>query len=145
MTYQIRSGQQSDVVACVDILCAWVNETPWIFDPRTPDEQVLIWREFFRHDLAWVAESEDRIIGFCSRGDDNINALYVAADWRCRSIGRGLLDMAKADRDWITVWAYEKNTTARKFYKKEGLVEISREIEEGSNLVDIEHRWTKPG
>jgi hypothetical protein len=51
--------------------------------------------------------------------------------------------MAKADREWMTVWAYEENPRARKFYRREGCVEISREIEEGTGLVDIEHRWAK--
>lgn len=131
------------MAACVDILRAWIAETPWISDPRTPHEQARDWRGFFKYDLAWVAQSKSRIIGFCSRGNDNINGLYVAADWRSQGVGRRLLDMAKADRDWITVWAYQENTQALKFYKREGLVEIGREIEDGSNLVDIEHRWTR--
>ena len=53
----------------------------------------------------------------------------------------------KAYRDWITVWAYEKNTRAREFYRREGLIEISREMEnydDGVSLMDIEHRWTRP-
>ena len=145
MTYQMRSGQQPDVEACVEILRAWINETPWISDLRTPDEQVVDWRGYFKHDLAWVAECNGRIIGFCSRGGDNINGLYVAPDWRNGGVGKSLLDAAKADRDWITVWAYEENSEALKFYRREGLVEIGREVEEGSTLVDIEHRWTRRG
>lgn len=60
---------------------------------------------------------------------------------------KALLDLAKADRDWITVWAYEKNEHARRFYRREGLVEICREMEvfdDGSRLMDVEHRWTRP-
>lgn len=116
--YQIRSGQHADVAACVDILCAWVDETHWRSDPRTTEQKVRDWNGYFKHDHAWVAQSEDRIIGFCSRGGDNIIALYVAAGWRRHGVGKHSLDMAKADRDWISVSAYEKNTEARKFYRR---------------------------
>ena len=142
MTLRIRSGQQSDVAACVDIMCVWVDETPWAFEPDSHHELVSIWNGYFKVFLVWIAEDEGNIVGFCTRNDDNISALYVATDARSKGIGKCLLDAAKADRDWITVWAYEKNVQALKFYKREGLVEISREVEDGSNLVDIEHRWT---
>ena len=143
MTPHIRSGQQSDVVPCVDILRDWAEETPWMakLDDRQP--MLAFWRDLFETDLVWVAEIEGRIVGFCTRDDDNIGALYVAKEARNTGIGKRLLDMAKADRDWITVWAYEENKHALRFYAREGLVEVSREVEEESNLVNIEHRWTK--
>lgn len=144
MTPHIRSGQQSDVIACVNILRDWAEETPWMaeLDERQPMQD--FWYDIFETELVWVAEIEDRIVGFCTRGDDNIGALYVVADARGTGIGKRMLDMAKADRDWITVWAYEKNKHALRFYQREGLVEVCREIEEESNLMNIEHRWIKP-
>ncbi len=106
------------------------------------------WIDIFKNDLVWVAETHDRIVGFCTRGvddgPDNIGALYVVSEVRSTGIGKGLLDKAKQNRDWITVWAYEKNSDALRFYKREGLVEICREIETDSGLMNIEHRWTKP-
>ncbi len=102
------------------------------------------WGDFFKTNLVWVAEIEGLIVGFCTRDDDNIGALYVAKQARGAGIGKSLLDAAKADRDWITVWTYEKNQHALKFYKREGLIEICREIEDETNLMNVEHRWTKP-
>lgn len=145
MTILIRSGQQSDVPACVDIMCAWVDETDWAHEDDSHETLVDIWSGYFKIFQVWVAEAEGRIVGFCTRNDDNISALYVMADARNKGIGKRLLDRAKEDRAGITVWAFAKNERALKFYKREGLVEISRETEAGSNLVDIEHRWTKPG
>ena len=57
-------------------------------------------------------------------------------------IGKGLLGKAKENRDWITVWAYEQNVGALRFYKQEGLFEVCREVERASGLMNIEHRWT---
>jgi len=144
MTPHIRSGQQSDVVACVDILRDWADETPWMAELDDLQPMQAFWSGLFETDLVWVAEMGDRIAGFCTRDNDNIGALYVVAEARSTGIGKRLLDMAKAHRDWITVWAYEKNIHALRFYKREGLVEVSREIENESNLMNIEHRWTKP-
>lgn len=145
MTLRIRSGQHSDVEACVKILCAWNDEHEWLTPLSERPELLAFWREYFEKTSVWVAQIDDRIVGFCVRDDDNLGALYVAADMRRAGIGKQLLDRAKADRDWITVWAYEKNTEALRFYRREGLVEVSRDVEEGSELVDIEHRWVKPG
>ena len=104
------------------------------------------WAGVFEHDVGWVAETEGRIVGFCARSDDNICGLYIAPEARNRGVGKALLDLAKADRDWITVWSYEKNEEARKFYRREGLVEILREMEvfdDGSSLMDVEYRWRR--
>lgn len=148
MTFQIRSGKKSDALACVDILRNWADETAWMAEMGELEPMQAFWMDIFEEDLVWVAEIDERIVGFCTRGvddgADNIGALYVIAEARGAGIGKRLLDMAKKDRDWITVWAYEKNERARKFYKREGLVEISREIEKSSNLVNIEHRWKRP-
>ncbi|TQV69851.1 GNAT family N-acetyltransferase [Denitrobaculum tricleocarpae] len=144
MTPHIRPGQQSDVVACVDILRDWADETLWMAELDDLQPMQAFWRDLFETDLVWVAEMGDRIVGFCTRDDDNIGALYVVAEARRTGIGKRLLDMAKADRDWITVWVYEKNIHALRFYKREGLLEVSREIEHESNLMNIEHRWTNP-
>ena len=144
MTAHIRPGQQSDVVACVDILRDWEKETPWMAELNAPQPMQDFWRDLFQTDLTWVALIKGRIVGFCTRGDDNIGALYVAIEARSAGIGKRLLDMAKENRDWITVWAYEENKHALNFYAREGLVEVPREIEDETNLVNIEHRWTKP-
>lgn len=146
MTYNFRDGKPSDAFACAKIIQDWAKETPWMTKLDELPAMTAFWHDVFKTDLVWVAEKQDCIVGFCVRFDDNIGALYVAQQARSEGIGKRLLDLAKEDRDWITVWAYEMNTRARRFYRREGLVEISRETvnyDDGVSLVDIEHRWTK--
>ena len=147
MTYSYRPAMPSDAAACSQLIRDWDDETPWLTSPlNPPDVMAQFWGEMFEAALAWLAETDTRIVGFCARCDDNIAALYVAREARNRGVGKALLDLAKADRDWITVWAYEKNEKARQFYRREGLVEVSREIEvfsDGSRLMDVEHRWAR--
>lgn len=113
----------------------------------SPDERqelVAYWSAVFENDLAWVAEMGGRIVGFCTRSEELVGALYVVPEARGAGIGKQLLDLAKANSNGIILWAYERNKHARKFYKREGLIEVSREIEEETNLMEIKHRWTKP-
>ncbi|MCH9807839.1 MAG: GNAT family N-acetyltransferase [Alphaproteobacteria bacterium] len=143
MTYSFRTGDPSDALACAKIIRDWGDESPWL-DPLD-DLQTLaaFWRGVFEKDLVWVAEENGVIVGFCVREDEFICGLYVDREARCCGVGRRLLDLAKFDRDWIIVWAYEANMRARKFYRREGLVEICRELEKDTNLMNVEHRWTR--
>jgi ribosomal protein S18 acetylase RimI-like enzyme len=146
MTYEYRKGRPRDARACAQIIHNWDAEVPWMVPLDTLDSMTEFWRSLLGTAAAWVAENNGEVVGFCARNDDNIAGLYVDRHARNCGVGKRLLDLAKADRDWITVWAYEANTAARKFYRREGLIEISREMEvydDGSRLMDVEHRWTR--
>lgn len=113
-------------------------------EPDEQQEMVAYWSGIFKNDLAWVAETKGLIVGFCTRSDDLVGALYVVPEARSAGIGRRLLDLAKENRDSIHLWAYQLNIPARRFYRRERLVEVSEEIEEETNLMEIKHLWTKP-
>ena len=147
MTYHFRSAEPSDAIACAQIIQDWWAETPWMTSLDDLEPMAESWRNLFATELGWIAEKANSVCGFCVRTDDNITGLYVAQGARNSGVGKRLLDLAKADRAWITVWAYELNTQARRFYRREGLVEVSREMEryeDGVCLMDVEHRWTRP-
>ena len=144
MKLKYRPAGASDGRSCAEIVRDWSVETPWLGPLNDFESVVEWWTGCLRNvDTSWVCEENGKVVGFCVRQDDNITGLYVSRDARSRRIGTHLLDMAKVDREWITVWAYEQNPRARKFYRREGCVEISRETEERTGLVDVEHRWTK--
>jgi ribosomal protein S18 acetylase RimI-like enzyme len=145
MKFDYRLAEERDGRACARIVREHGAETPWL-GPLNDFESLVEWWTgcLLNVDTSWVAEENGKVIGFCVRQDDNITGLYVSSKARGCGVGKSLLDMAKVEREWITVWAYEQNPRARKFYCREGCVEISREIEEGTALVDVEHRWTKP-
>ncbi|MEP0521099.1 MAG: GNAT family N-acetyltransferase, partial [Hyphomicrobiales bacterium] len=146
MSYSFRLAEASDAIACAQIILDWGEETPWMTTMDDSEPMAAFWRDMFTTSSAWVALKNQSVVGFCVRKDDNISALYVASTARHAGVGKKLLDLAKKDREWITVWAYERNTEARKFYRREGCVEISRETEhyeDGVSLVDVEHRWTR--
>ncbi len=141
MSIPIRPARASDAIACAHIIRAWGAETPWMVPLDDLEPMAASWEDLLASDTAWVGEEGGLVVGFCVREADNITGLYIAAEARNMGLGKRLLDRAKEQRDWITVWAYEANTAARRFYRREGLVEICREVEEGSNLMNVEHQW----
>lgn len=145
MVLKLRLAEARDGRSCAKIVRDWGLETPWLGPVNDFEEMVDWWTGCLAHvETSWVCEEKANVVGFCVRQDDNITGLYVSRGARSRGVGKRLLDRAKVDRDWITVWAYERNPRARKFYRREGCAEISREIEEGTALIDVEHRWTRP-
>ncbi len=146
--FTCRPAIPADAQACAQIIRLWAADTPWMTSLNSLEEMSAWWKGAIENLPSWSAEEDGLVVGFCVREDDNITGLYVASSARGRGVGKQLLDLAKQDRDWITVWAYEKNTNARRFYRREGLVEVSRETEtydDGVSLVDVEHRWIRPG
>lgn len=146
MTYTFRKAQSSDAPACVKILSDFFDESAWLpfnFGELSSVEEW--WSDHFRDEKAWVAIKDDQIVGFCSRQqyNNNISALYVAPIARNNGVGKRLLDLAKENCDEIIVWAFELNTDARRFYRREGLVEVDRELDDELNIMDIEHRWKR--
>ncbi|GEM_PF-3487450 len=143
MTFTYRQANGLDSRACARIIRAWGKATPWMVPLDDLEPMAASWQEMLESETAWVAESTGHVVGFCVREDDNITGLYVAPDVQRCGIGKALLDLAKIDRDWITVWVYEKNAAAWVFYRREGLVEIGREKDEHSPLMYIESRWER--
>ncbi len=143
MNFTTRRSSGPDSISCATIIREWGQETPWMVPLDELEPMAASWYDMLNSDTAWVAESEGRVIGFCVRENDNITGLYVANDAQSCGVGRALLDLAKLNRDWITVWVYEKNVRARAFYCREGLVEIGREKDEDSHLMYVFGRWKR--
>jgi len=92
----------------------------------------------------WVARAGDSVVGFLLLDPSWLDSLYVAPEHQGTGIGTALLDLAKTLRpDGFSLWVFESNTSARRFYAARGLVEVRRtdgdDNEEG--LPDIEMAW----
>jgi ribosomal protein S18 acetylase RimI-like enzyme len=78
--------------------------------------QVLAERE------AWVWEREEAILGFIVLGDASVEYLYVEPELTGQGIGSALLDQAKARcPNGFSLWTFQQNHGARRFYERHGL------------------------
>ncbi|QDC09567.1 GNAT family N-acetyltransferase [Oceanicola sp. D3] len=144
MPVTYRPGTAEDATACARIIRAWGAEVDWIDPMDALEPMAAFWAEVFAAHPTWVAEAAGEVIGFFNREGHHLCGLYVARAARGRGVGLQLLTLARAGQSQMVAWSYEENRTARRFYRREGFVELCREREEGSGLMNVEHLWTSP-
>ena len=91
----------------------------------------------------WVWD-EDGIRGFSVLTEDELKYLYLDVGWTGRGIGSALLDHAKERRpDGFTLWTFQQNEGARRFYERHGLTAI--EFTDGEHneekTPDVRYAW----
>lgn len=141
----LRPARSFDAAACAAIVNDWIDSTPWLPRVHAPGEVAWTFREgvFRSHDVT-VAEVGREVTGFLALdpGAGVVTALYVDARGRGRGIGASLLRRAKAGRKRLSLWTFEANTDARRFYARQGFHEGRRSIANPEGLPDIELVWT---
>ena len=145
ITVSVRAARSQDMVACAEILNAWIDETPWM--PRLHDPEGVV--KHYRTEVAanrrtLVAVVESAIVGFATLSRDGfITALYVAPKFRRKGIGGLLLSRAKTELGAeARLWTFQANLASQAFYARHGFVESNRtsgDNEEG--LPDILLEW----
>jgi GNAT superfamily N-acetyltransferase/chorismate mutase len=75
----------------------------------------------------WLAERAGALLGYAMIDPVWLEHLFVHADHTGEGIGTVLLDLVKSLRpDGFSLWVFESNTGARRFYARHGLVELER-------------------
>ena len=92
----------------------------------------------------WVAEQGTELVGYLVLDGTWLDSLYVRADRTGQGIGSALLDLVKAMRpDGFSLWVFESNVGAQRFYQRHALVTVRRtdgsQNEERS--PDLEMAW----
>jgi len=96
---------------------------------------------------AWVAEREDAIVGYALFTPVWLDHLFVHPAHLASGIGSALLDLVKSLRpDGFSLWVFESNAGARRFYARHGLVEVERTDGSGNEekAPDIRMEWRGP-
>jgi ribosomal protein S18 acetylase RimI-like enzyme len=95
----------------------------------------------------WVAEEENggMVVGFAAAREGWLDHLYILPDYQGGGLGSQLLDLAMEGQDEVHLWAFQKNTRARRFYEKRGF-SLVRETDGAGNMEkepDALYRWTR--
>lgn len=141
----LRQALSSDIVACADIHNGWIDDTPWLprVHPRSDMERHYREDVFGREEIL-VADVAGNVAGFMAlSSDDFVSSLYVRPSARGRGIGGRLIEAAKDRRpNGLSLWTFEANVAARRFYERNGFFERRRT--EGDNeerLPDVLLYW----
>ena len=93
-----------------------------------------------------VVESEDRIVSFLARRDQEICHLYTRPDCLGRGAGTHLIEGAKTCRvGALELWCFQANVRARRFYEARGFraVEFTDGARNEEKTPDMRYRWER--
>lgn len=110
---------------------------------HTDDETRAFIKSVVETQAVWLAEAQGRPIGFAALKPGWLHHLYVAPPSHNAGAGSLLLAKAKAELpQGFSLWTFQANLGARRFYERHGLTE-TRRTDGGNeeNLPDILYEW----
>jgi ribosomal protein S18 acetylase RimI-like enzyme len=92
-----------------------------------------------------VVEEGGRVAGFSANDGATVHALYVDMALRGQGFGGALLRDLQAKEDALTLWTFQENTPAQRFYARYGFTEVERTDGSGNDehLPDIRLSWER--
>ena len=123
------------------------DRLPWLAGLHTPDEDA----HFFRHHVFRQAQvrgaiENGRLAGFIAFREGWIDHLYVLPGAQGRGIGTALLAVATAACPELSLWTFQRNPGARRFYEAHGfaaLEETDGRMNE-EREPDVRYGWRRP-
>ena len=91
----------------------------------------------------YLASFDEKVVGMIAFNEKEISQLYIHSDFQGIGIGQKLLDKVKVQSSGsLTLYTFEINENAQRFYEKNGFEIIGRGNENEENLPDIRYEWT---
>jgi len=95
--------------------------------------------QYFLIDLAII---DEKVVGMIAYNEKEISQLYIHIDYQETGIGKTLLNKVKLQScGRLTLYTFEVNKKARRFYEKHGFEIIGRGHENEENLPDLLYEW----
>ena len=141
----ISKARSLDAGAIGNILSATNDMMPWLPRVHSAAEEIKYAGDMIEAGWIKIAKVEGRVLGFIAVWEGVVYALYVMPDAQDAGIGTALLDDAKSESEQLTLWSYQKNSGATRFYGLRGFVEVERSdgSENDTGLADIRFEWKR--
>ena len=112
---------------------AFDHALPWLAGLHTPEEDRWFYRErVFTTCEVWGAYAVDEMIGIVAFRRDWVDQLYVLRKAQRGGIGTALLRIAQKSHDRLSLWTFQRNAPARRFYEARGF-RLIRETDGAGN------------
>jgi ribosomal protein S18 acetylase RimI-like enzyme len=96
---------------------------PWLVGLHTPEEDRAFFRDHVYADCqVWGARETGVMLGFIAYREGFIDQLYVLPRAQGRGVGSALLAHAQSRVDKLSLWTFQRNERARRFYEARGFV-----------------------
>jgi GNAT superfamily N-acetyltransferase len=143
----LRPADPEDATTLADLFIAARQAAhPAMPHPVHSPEEIHAWfgRLLGGQREVWLAERGGQVVGYLVLDETWLDSIYVRPELTGGGIGTVLLDLAKGLRpDGFGLWVFETNEDARRFYRRQGLVELRRTDGAGNEErePDIEMAW----
>ena len=137
----IRKAAPADADAIAGVYLASFHAT-YDFPLAHSDDEVRGWIRdvVLATGDTWVAVEDDRVVGMMVVRPNDLDQLYVAPDRLGHGIGRRLLDVARGvSPNGLSLYTFQVNARARRFYERNGFVVDALGNEEGQ--PDVRYVW----
>lgn len=142
----IRNGRDADAAVIAAIhRDSRAAAMPWLPKLHTPEEDLFFFESSVMKSCeVYIAQSEERLLGFCAVRDTWIDHLYIRPENFQQSCGTQLLDRAKLGRSELHLWCFQRNEVARRFYEKRGFkpVELTDGRLNEEKEPDVRYAWS---
>ncbi len=99
---------------------------PTLAGLHTSDEDRWLFRErIFAICHVWGNFDDQNLVGIIAFREAWIDQLYILPVWQGRGIGTALLQIAQDRFDRLSLWTFQRNQRARRFYEKHGFVPVN--------------------
>ena len=141
---RLRSGEREDIAPIALLLRTSYDRMPYIPRLHTAEEDLAYVAGLLSDHEVWVADDGEGVRGFAVLSADQLLQIHVSPDDQNRGVGSLLLDKAKERLpEGFSLWVFQQNTGARRFYERHGL-ELVRETDgQGNeeNEPDAQYAW----
>lgn len=147
MTVILRPARTTDAGSIGEILHGFSRENDWMPEMHSRAETIAFCGWMIDQGWVSVAEADGVVTGFLALNGDDIHSLYLTPEARGQGIGLRLLQLAKSRRTQLSLFAFQANIGAQRFYERNGFVEVARSdgADNDENLPDIRYVWRREG
>ena len=144
----IREARPGDVGAIAQLYERSFGTLNFLPTLHTLEEHHAWFGQVVAQREVWVWEEEAVILGFIALGDATVDYLYVEPEMTGRGIGSSLLDRAKDRRpSGFSLWTFQQNAGARRFYERHGLrlIRLTNGEDNEEKTPDALYAWRLAG
>jgi GNAT superfamily N-acetyltransferase len=141
---RLRRGEPEDIAPIARMMRSTYDRMTFIPRLHTPEEDLAYVTGLFAEHEVWVASDGDGVLGFAILSGDQLLQLHVNPDEQNNGIGGRLLAQAKERRPGgFSLWVFQKNVGARRFYERHGLELVLLTEGEGNEErePDAQYEW----
>lgn len=147
MTRALRPARSTDAGKLGAMIGAAVAAHTWKPQLHSGAEDIAHAANLIERGWVTVCEVGGEVAGFIARDGADVQSLFVGTAHQGCGIGTALLEHAKRSHPHLSLWTFEANTGAQRFYLRHGFSEAKRTDGAGNDegLPDIRYEWHRAG